>query len=79
MKQMLGDGKGACLPNARSTLAVKGSPGHVEGKKSDLHEVLSFVWWQREFALLRAALASAGFGILKQPRQTCSLVTNRTE
>lgn len=59
--------------------AVKGSPGRAGGKKPGLHEVLSFSWWQREFALLRAAPASAGFGILKQPRQTRSLVTNRAD
>lgn len=40
---------------------------------------LSVGWWQREFALLRAAPASAGFGILKQPRQTRPLVTNRAD
>lgn len=40
---------------------------------------LSVGWWRREFALLRAAPASTGFGILKQPRQTRSLVTNRAD
>lgn len=58
---------------------VKGSPGHAEGEKSGLHRGFVGGWWRKEFALLRAAPAAAGFGILKQPRQTRSLVTNRAD